>query len=264
MRVARRFLIVALVVLAVANAVVLGAWIYRDDLQDAGVLPAAELPTRADVLEAALPAIRPMPDGREDADTVADAGNEKIAAPEAADERAVPVTPAVADAHPKTERFACVVAGAFETRQLAVEARRRLAEHSARTRVLVESVAGEPDYLVFVAPPEEREAAKALVSELEAQGVSSYLLPSGPRAGGISVGLFRSQARALAQQTRVGSMGHDVRLATIDRKRQVYRVRAQDVSTAALVDLPHRPCAADDDNQRPADGAPVAEAPPAQ
>ena len=258
----RRIVIAALGVLVVANAVVLGAWIYRDDLQDAGVLPTAELPTRADLPEASLPPISPVPDDGESADA-AD-GETALAPPEAADERSVPDAPAVTDAHPQTEPLACVVAGAFETRQLAVEASRRLAEHAARTRVLVESVAGEPDYLVFVAPPEDRVAAKALVSDLEAQGVSSYLLPSGPRAGGISVGLFRSQARALAQQTRVASLGHDVRLATIDRKRQVYRVRAQDVPTAALVDLPHRPCAADDNNQRPADGAPVAEAPPAQ
>lgn len=242
----RRILIAGLVVLLVANAVVIGAWMYRDDLQDAGVLPAAELPTRADFPEAPLPPLAAEP-----------------ADPPAPDAPDVPV-----DApQPQPDLLACVLAGPFEQRQLAVEASRRLAEQAAAASVLAESVAGEPDYLVFVVPAADA-AAQDVASELQAQDVSSFVIPSGARTGSVSVGVFRSQARAQAQQTRVASLGHDVQLATIDRKRSVYRVRAQDVPPSALRDLPHEVCAGGDDKEPLADAAEkpaaVANAPPAQ
>ena len=230
----RRFLIFVLVVLVVANAVVIGAWIYRDDLQAIGVLPATDVYSRADLPEAALPVPAVGPDGQ----------------------------PMAADA--PAERLACVLAGPFEQRQLAVEASRRLAEQASATNVLAESVAGEPEYLVFVAPAVDATATD-LASELQAQDVSSFVIPNGARAGSLSVGVFGSQARAQEHQTRVASLGYDARLATIDRKRSVYRVYAQDVPPAALGDLPHEPCGA----VPPAAGAnddatPVADAPPAQ
>lgn len=230
----RRFLIFVLVVLVIANAVVIGAWIYRDDLQAIGVLPTTDVNSRANLPEAALPAPAVGPDGQ----------------------------PTAADA--PAELLACVLAGPFEQRQLAVEASRRLAEQAAAANVLAESVAGEPEYLVFVAPAADATATD-LASELQAQDVSSFVIPSGARAGSLSVGVFGSQARAQEHQTHVASLGYDARLATIDRKRSVYRVRAQDVPPAALGDLPHEPCGDD----QPAAGAtddatPVADAPPAQ
>ena len=230
----RRFLIFVLVVLVVANAVVIGAWIYRDDLQAIGVLPATDVNSRADLPEAALPAPAVGPDGQ----------------PTSAD------TPA--------ELLACVLAGPFEQRQFAVEASRRLAEQAATVNVLAESVAGEPEYLVFVAPAADATATD-LASELQAQNVSSFVIPNGARAGSLSVGVFGSQARAQEHQTHVASLGYDARLATIDRKRSVYRVRAQDVPPAALGDLPHEPCGDDQPGAGATDDAtPVADAPPAQ
>lgn len=228
----RRFLIFLLVVLLIANAAVIGAWFYRDDLQAAGVLPAADVPTRADFPETALPAPGVEPEG----------------------EPAVP------------ELLACVLVGAFEQRQSAVEASNRIAEQAEAASVLAESVAGEPDYLVFVVPAADT-SAKDLASALQAQDVSSFAIPSGERAGNVSVGVFGSQERAQAHQTRVAGLGYDARMATIERKRSVYRVRVQNVPPAALGDLPHEPCG----DEQPPDAAPskdaatpLADNPPAQ
>ncbi len=228
----RRFLIFLLVLLMVANAAVIGAWFYRDDLQAAGVLPAADVPTRADFPEAALPAPGIEPEG----------------------EPAVP------------ELLACVLVGAFEQRQPAVAASNRIAEQAEAASVLAESVAGQPDYLVFVVPAADT-SAKDLASALQAQDVSSFAIPSGERAGNVSVGVFGSQERAQAHQTRVAGLGYDARMATIERKRSVYRVRAQNVPPAALGDLPHEPCGDDGDEPDTApseDVAPLADNPPAQ
>lgn len=228
----RRFLLVALFVLLVANAAAVGAWVYRGDLQAAGLLPVAHLPARADVAAAPLPVL--------DAD--------------APDE-----TPNAPAEQPRTELLACALVGTFKTRALAVEASKRLDAQSREARVVAESVAGDVDHLVFVAPATDRAGADNLVRELDAQGVKAYVIPSGQRANGVSVGVFGSEERAKTQQDRVAKLGHDVRLATIDRERLVYRVRAHDVPPAALADMPHEPCAVD-----ASDNTPVARSPQAQ
>lgn len=218
----RGILIVVATVLFVANVVAIAAWIYHDELQDAGWLPAAELPTQKDFALAPLPAI--------DANT----GRDRSA-----------TAPAAPGAQAQTEPVGCVLAGSFNTRDLAVEASRRIAAQGGEVRVVANSVAADPDHLVFVATADAA-AAKELVRELDAQGVSSYVIAGGERAGGVSVGMFRSEERAAAHKERVAALGHDVQLAVIDRKRLIYRVHALDVPLSALADMPRRPCDGDD------------------
>lgn len=291
----KRLLIGVLIGLGVANVLVVGAWVFRAALQDAGVLPALDLPSRVQLSERPLPAIgastatEPVDDeldaaGEQPGD-VAVAPGPGMADPAPAPNQANPAQPppanapsppagdATADepaagqapssitaggddgeanaptpaagtaaAPPPAETVRCVVAGAFDTRELAVQARGRLAAGGTEARVLVDSVAGDPHYLVYVAPAGSREVAEDVVRALRAEGVDSYVIPSGERAGGVSVGLFKSQQRAKAQQTNVAALGHDVRTTVRNRERLVYRVRATDIPLAALAELPHRPC----------------------
>ena len=232
----RRFLIVAAVGLLIANAVVIGAWIYHDELQEAGMLPTVQLPSRADFASEPLPAVT--------ADAGADRSEDTPAAP-------APV------AQRQSELVDCVLAGSFNTRDLAVEAGRRIAARSGAVHIVADSVATDPDYLVFVAPGPDPAAPRDLVRELEAQGMSSHVMTGGKYANGVSVGVFRSQERAAAQQQRVAKLGHNVSLAVIDRKRLVYRVRVRDAPLSALADLPRLPCNGDSETL-------VAPAPPAQ
>ena len=171
-------------------------------------------------------------------------------------------TPAAttAAAQPRTETTRCVLVGAFETRDLAVQAHARLAAESANASVIVDSVADDPHYLVYVAPAGSRAEADDIGRALRAQGLDSYVIPSGERARGVSVGLFKSEQRAQAQQARVAGLGYDVRVTVRNRERLVYRVRVADVAPAALADLPQQPCA---DASADAD-APIADAPAAQ
>lgn len=300
----RRLLTGALIGLGIANVLVFAAWVFRDGLQDAGVLPTPDRPARVTLPERPLPAIgattsdlpeearetdaeavadaQPAPQPPDTPDRATPADQQEAGPPPAAtappqtDDAAPPAptrvqapaqdaapepnanTPATptAAAQPRAETTRCVLAGAFETRDLAVQAHGRLAAESANASVIVDSVAGDPHYLVYVAPAGSRAEADGIGRALRAQGLDSYVIPSGERARGVSVGLFKSEQRAQAQQARVTALGHDVRVTVRNRERLVYRVRVTDVAPAALVDLPQRPCA--DAN------APIADAPAAQ
>lgn len=305
----RRLLTAALIGLGIANVLVFAAWIFRDGLQDAGVLPTPDQPVRVTLPERPLPAIDatagnlPEEASETDAETLADppsapptpdapgpatpTGPPTAAqAPTATasrsqtDDAAPPdplrvqapaqdaaqepdaSTPAekTAAAQPPTETKRCVLAGAFETRDLAVQAHTRLAAESATASVVVNAVAGDPHYLVHVAPAGSRAEAEGIGGTLRAQGLDSYVIPSGERAHGVSVGLFKSEQRAQAQKARVTALGYDVRVTVRNRERLVYRVRVTDVAPAALADLPQQPCA-----DAPTDAAaPIADAPAAQ
>lgn len=136
----------------------------------------------------------------------------------------------------------CVLAGAFRRREPAVRASERLAAQGAEVAVVVESVVGDPQYHVFVAPATSNDEAQRVARELTAEGVNSYVVTSGPRAGGVAVGVFHSERRAQAQKARVAKLGYDVRLATAQQERQMFRVRATGAPPSALAGIPHQPC----------------------
>ena len=140
------------------------------------------------------------------------------------------------------ESTTCVHAGAFRHREPAVRASERLAAQGADVGVVVESVVGDPQYHVFVAPAANPAKAQRTARELTAEGVNSYVVTSGPRAGGVAVGVFHSEQRAEAQKDRVAQLGYDVRLAIAQQERQMYRVRAIGAPPSALAGIPHQPC----------------------
>ena len=291
----KRLLIGMLIGLGIANVAVIGAWTFREALQEAGVLPALDMPGRVQLPERRLPPIgattaaeqvdgalhpadgqpgdsAPTPPGPDEAGPAPSLDQPAAAQPPAsvsppppddatlgdpAADREAPATTAEGDlrepdarasvasaalTRPPAEQAKCVVAGAFATRELAAQARSRLAARSADARVLVDSVAADPHYLVYVVPTGSRAEAEDTGRALRAQGVDSYVIPSGERAGGVSVGLFKSEQRAKAQRAHVAALGHDARVTVRSRERLVYRVRATEVALAAVADLPQQPC----------------------
>lgn len=298
---ARRLIIFLAWLLVVANAVVIGAWVFREDLEAAGLLPPSQLPTRADLPIQPLPptgtdtlgeqadAVRTPQAAEPDVAGEAPAADDKAPAAKAAEQEplagvspgtqndqvaldegdsSTEAQPAVEDGAaladvtkptptplPETgvadaesaggenaESSSCVHAGAFRHRQPAVRASERLAAQGAEVDVVVESVVEAPQYHVFVAPAANRAEAQRIARELTAEAVNSYVVTSGPRAGAVAVGVFHSEPRAKAQQDRVAKLGYDVRLATAQQERQMYRVRAIGAPPSALAGIPHQPC----------------------
>ena len=140
------------------------------------------------------------------------------------------------------ETMACVLVGPFSRREDALEAERTVSEAGGDAQVVAESVPDAPHHLVYVAPPPTAAEAMRINAALAAQEVNAFVIPSGPRKHGVSVGLFKSEERALAQRDKVAALGYDVQIFTMSRNTIAYRLRAQGVPPAALGETPFTPC----------------------
>ena len=216
-----------LISLVVANLVVAAAWLAKPRLVAAGVL-AAPPPARVEVGSWPLPAIATATGP---AESNAESG---LAAAAAA-----PAAPPAPD-----PQLACVLAGPFNDAADADTLRTRIAATGGDARVAEETVAGEPDYLVYIEIASSRNLAQRTVQELKAQNIDAYMIPAGERENGVSVGVFTVRKWALAQRQRIAGLGYPVRMAELERHHAVYRVEARNVLPTALGDVPFEPCAA--------------------
>ena len=80
------------------------------------------------------------------------------------------------------------------------------------------------------------------MEQLTAQGIDAYIIPSGTRKNGISVGLFSIRELALAQRDRVVGLGYSVLVRPLRRTSMVYRVVGLDVLAEGLADVAAVPC----------------------
>jgi len=244
-----------LVVLVVANVAVWTAWPFRDKLVALGILapPPVE---RVDFDPHALPPIVEPADPSSDADPFESNANGEPASEEIESvEPAVPpdegpsaspsvpevaVQPSVNEQPPSLALLDCVIVGPLESRE-ALEA---VAERLRSTGAFVDSPE-EPgvaalDYHVYVEPSASWDAARAVEKELNAQSIEDTdIILSGTYENAVSVGVHRNRNLADARRDRIAALGHAVKV------RERHRLRAREVSTDALGDLDHNPCADD-------------------
>lgn len=248
---ANRSVTVALIVFVAANLVVAAAWIWREQLVEAGVpLPAASLPSKV-----VLPA-QPLPPVAGQGDAVA--GVEAVAEtlPVPATPAATPVAqtrpppePSVAAATPGTALDGtdaapeCMLAGPFTGRDSAARMQEVVeAVEAEGGEADIEAVRPAPRYLVHLAPAASRAAADLARDELAAHGVHAYVM-GGERRNGVSVGVFSTPERAAAQRDRVAGLGYDdVRVSKAERPAERYRLRVYGVAPALLGDTAWEPC----------------------
>ena len=242
-----------LVLLVVANVAVWTAWPFRDKLVALGILapPPVE---RVDLAPQALPPIV------ERADTVADAeavesptiglhestDNDGLEATDPPDTELLPASPAsseVAVEAPVAEQQAapallgCIIVGPVESRE-ALEA---VATRLRSTGALVDFPEGPGvpalDYHVYVEPSASLNAARVVEEELEAQSIEDVdVIQRGTYTNAVAVGVYRNRDRADARRDRIAALGYTVKV------RERHRLRARDVTPAALGDLDHDPC----------------------
>lgn len=203
----RRFLTLTLVVLVVANIAVAIAWLFRDDLEARGVLSRSAPRASVDLPSRPLPEIGAL-------------------------DQAVAQAPAASDRAPST--LTCALFGAFATRAEADAALSRLAITEGAGDIVARAVPGDPNYLVLIAPAATRAAAERIVETLKAAQVDAYVIPTGEHALGVSVGVFSTRDRAVAQRDRVVGFGFDARVSMREQSRTVHRVRLRDVPASAL------------------------------
>ena len=236
------------VLLVLANLAVAAGWLARSQLREQGVLP----PVPPGRLEVGRQELSPAT-GATPAEVLA-AGLEAVADPDAPAAQSPPRLPAKvaaeapAAAAPANAGPVCAVVGPFADRAAAQEARLAIERAGGTAKLQTEQAA---DYLVFVPPASTTEAAAKTRLALRRHGLDAYVIPSGERRNGVSVGVFRDRGLAAAQQRRATEAGHPAQMAARDRA-ATYRLLAR-APAAALAGLPQAACRGltDDTPDRP-------------
>ena len=221
------------VLLVLAHLVLAAAWLARPYLRTQGWLPSVP-PERFEVARQALPAATRLAAGQpETAAAEAAEGAGTTTAPKAPDKPPAPSVPA----DPPPGPLPCALVGPFADSAAAQAARDAIENAGGTARLQAEPAA---DYLVFVPPAATMEEATETRAALRRHGLDAYVVPSGERRGGVSVGVFRDRNLALAQQRRAAQAGHPAQMVARERATR-YRLLAR-APAAALAGLPQAAC----------------------
>lgn len=77
------------------------------------------------------------------------------------------------------------------------------------------------DYWVVLGPFDSQAVSRERLSELQSTGIESFLIGQGELAGGISLGLFSSNANAQRRQQELLEQGINARIERVDRTQEV-------------------------------------------
>jgi hypothetical protein len=129
---------------------------------------------------------------------------------------------------PSREGGVCVSARplALEEDARAVAQRAGSLGLAARPAAL-ELVSGPPDLQVHLPPLPSAEQASRAVREFAALDIEAFVIPDGDLAGGVSLGIFTSEAEAESRRADVAGLGYPVRIVEIPRTRRVWEVLLQ-------------------------------------
>lgn len=123
-------------------------------------------------------------------------------------------------AQPQVAPPVCTLVGSFKTLLKAeyfAEALLALGLRAEVKRVAVESDSG---YWLYLPPEASRKEALRRLSELQARGVDSYVIPSGNLVNGISLGMFSRRERAEIMLERIKRQGYRPQIVAVPRKVQ--------------------------------------------
>lgn len=233
-----------LLILVIAAALATwAAWLFRDDLVAAGLLPGPP-PDRVEVPPRPLPPIQPKVSTSEVPES--NATSTFIAVRNSLGESDPPPGPRLDDAARSgvpADVLDCVVAGSFNDRETAAVVQERIRAAGADADVEELTVDAEPYYLVYVEPAISRDEARRTLLALQSQGIEDIaVIQTGERANGVSVGRFTSHEFATARLERLTALGYEMNLLAIDRDQTVYRVRIRNASADALAGLAYVAC----------------------
>ncbi|MGQ9427496.1 SPOR domain-containing protein [Gilvimarinus sp. F26214L] len=111
----------------------------------------------------------------------------------------------------------CTMVGPFSELLKAEYLAERLAALDVTARVAELEVPGEPNYWVYLPPRDTRKQAFALLRELQAKGIDSYVIPKGELENGISFGMFSKPKLADNRLEDMRSRGYEAELQEVTR-----------------------------------------------
>ena len=127
---------------------------------------------------------------------------------------------------------ACIAVGPFYQLTQVETLRDEILDDGGNAEVVEEEIAGQPDYLVYIATTGSRVVARRIREELKAQAIDSHIIAGGDLQDALSVGVFSRERFARAQYDRVSGLGYDTHLRDLPRRQTVYHLMTDRVGAA--------------------------------
>lgn len=128
---------------------------------------------------------------------------------------------------PTSEWPACAAWGPFVDAESMNPLIREIEAAGGEVDVVRRRLAFAPDYLLLVGPQGSFEAARRVHGELESQSIENHIVPRGPFAKSLEVGVFADRAEALARQARIEELGYEVDLRELERPGVAFQLIAR-------------------------------------
>ena len=119
-----------------------------------------------------------------------------------------------------------MVAGPYRKRADASSLADELGGRAIAATVEARDVSVLPDYMVYVGPVGDRQAARSLSSKFSARKMDSHIITSGNLTNALSLGVFSRAPLARGMREDLEKLGHTARIATITRNRSGFQVVA--------------------------------------
>ena len=136
-----------------------------------------------------------------------------------------------------SDRWTCVAWGPFAGADAVDSLLARIEAKGGEAELIEARLGAGPDYLLLVGPQGSFEAARRVREELGSQSIDSHIVPSGPFARSLEVGVFADRMRALAQWERVEELGYAVVLRELGRAAAAFHLVAR-LDPVSMPDLP--------------------------
>lgn len=121
----------------------------------------------------------------------------------------------------------CRAWGPFTALEDAEALASRLALPGEAFEVYQGEIPADPDYLVTVRAPGDREAAERILKELESRSIDSYILERGPEGNVLAVGVFSRPAGASRRQRQIATLGYQADVEPLQRSHRIYHLLAR-------------------------------------
>ena len=119
----------------------------------------------------------------------------------------------------------CPHAGPFDTEADAVALLELLHTDNYHAQVQSVEISKDADNWVLIPARDSRGASMALLKELQAKKIDSYLVAEGEHRNAISLGLFKKLSSAVGVQERMLAAGYESNIQTLERVTYEYWVR---------------------------------------
>ncbi|MEP5766722.1 MAG: SPOR domain-containing protein [Halieaceae bacterium] len=128
----------------------------------------------------------------------------------------------------------CWLAGPVEDNELSERLNADFAAAAISMDLILQTVAAPPDHWVYLPAPAEQTEVRRLARELREAGIDNFPITDGALAGSLSLGLFRSEERAVAVREKVRGQGYPAEIYRRPRSREEAWIALDDAGREAL------------------------------